>query len=379
MFGLTEEQKMIQDMTRDFARNSVAPRAAAIDKNHEFPQDLVDQMAELGLMGVEVPEKWGGAGMDPLSYAIAVEEISAACGSTGVILSAHNSLACAPISKFATDEQKEKYLTPLASGKLIGCFGLTEPSAGSDAGALKCKAELKGDKWIINGTKLFITNGKEAKICVLFARTEDDPSHRGLSAFVLNRDETPYQIGKLEEKLGIVGSSTAELVFEDVEVPKDNLLGERGQGFKVAMYTLDGGRIGIASQAIGIARGAMEASVLFAKDRTQFGKPIAQHQAIQFMIADMATEIDAARLLTWRAAAMKQAGVRYSKESAMCKLYAAEVADRVTQKAVQIHGGYGYTKEYPVERCFRDAKITSIYEGTSEVQRIVIGNALLRD
>jgi len=379
MFELTEEQKMIREMTEDFAKNVVAARAAEIDRNHEFPQDIVDRMAELGLMGVEVPEEWGGAGMDALSYAIAVEEISAACGSTGVILSAHNSLAIAPIMKFGTDEQKEKYLKPLAQGQQIGCLGLTEPSAGSDAAAIKTKAVLDGDEWVINGSKIFITNGKEAGVCVLLARTEDDPSHRGISAFIVPTDAPGFSVGKLEEKLGIVGSSTAELVMEDCRIPKENLLGERGKGFRVAMYTLDGGRIGIAAQAVGIAKGALDASVDFAKERVQFGQSISKFQAIQFMLADMATEVDAARLLVWRAAGMKMAGKPYSKESAMAKLYAAEVSERVTNKGVQIHGGYGYTKEYPAERFYRDAKITAIYEGTSEIQRIVISRSVLAD
>ncbi|HUT54802.1 MAG TPA: acyl-CoA dehydrogenase [bacterium] len=379
MFELTEEQKMIRDMCRDFAKKTVKARAVEVDKKHEYPADLIKRMAELGLMGVEVPEQWGGAGMDALCYAIAVEEISAACASTGVIMSAHNSLCVAPIMKFGTDEQKKKYLTPLAKGEKIGCLGLTEPSAGSDAAALKTRAELKGNEWVLNGTKLFITNGKEAGVAVVMARTEDDPTHRGISSFIVPTDAPGFSVGKLEEKLGIVGSSTAELVFEDCRIPKDNLLGQRGKGFSVAMYTLDGGRIGIASQAVGIAQGALDAAVAFAKDRVQFGKPISTFQAIQFMIADMATEIDAARLLIWRAAGMKIAGVPYSKESAMAKLYAAEVSERVTNKAVQIHGGYGYTKEYPVERYFRDAKITAIYEGTSEIQRIVISRAVLGD
>jgi len=327
---------------------------------------------------VEIPEQWGGAGMDPLCYAIAVEEVSAACASTGVIMSAHNSLCCAPINQFGTEAQKKKYLIPLAKGEQIGCLGLTEPSAGSDAGAVKTRAVLKGEEWVLNGTKLFITNGREAGVSVVLARTEDDPGPRGLTAFIVPTNAPGFKVGKLEEKLGINGSSTAELVFEDCRIPRDNLLGERAKGFAVAMYTLDGGRIGIASQALGIAQGALEAAVAFAKDRQQFGKPIAEFQAIQWMIADMATELEAARLLTWRAAAMKKAGIPYSKESAMCKLYAAEMAERVTNKAVQIHGGYGYTKEYPVERAFRDAKITSIYEGTSEVQRIVISRAVIK-
>lgn len=378
MFELSEEQKMIQEMTRDFARNVVGPRAKEVDRSHEYPKDTIKEMSELGLMGVEVPEEWGGSGMDAMCYAIAVEEISAACGSTGVIMSAHNSLAIAPIQKFGTDDHKKKYLAPLARGELIGCLALTEPSAGSDAAAIKTKAELVGDEWVINGSKLFITNGKEAGVIVLFARTDDDPGHKGLSAFIVPSDAPGYSVGKLEDKLGIVGSSTAELVFEDCKIPEANLLGERGKGFGVAMYTLDGGRIGIAAQAVGIARGAINASVEFAKERIQFGQPIAKFQAIQFMLADMATEIDAARLLTWRAAQMKMAGVSYSKESAMAKLYAAEASERVTSKAIQIHGGYGYTKDYPVERYFRDSKITAIYEGTSEIQRIVISREVLK-
>jgi butyryl-CoA dehydrogenase len=379
MFGLSEEQKMIQDMTRDFAKSTVAPRAADIDKNHEYPTDIIKQMSELGLMGVEVPEEYGGAEMDALCYAIAVEEISAACASTGVIMSAHNSLCVAPIQKFGTEEQKKKYLVPLAKGEQIGCLGLTEPSAGSDAGAVKTKAVLDGDEWVLNGSKLFITNGKEAGVAVVIAKTEETPGPKGLSAFIVPTDAPGFSIGKLEEKLGIHGSSTAELVFEDCRIPKDNLLGERAKGFSVTMYTLDGGRIGIASQALGIAKGALDASVDFSKERIQFGKPISSFQAIQFMLADMATELEAARLLVWKAARMKNAGIPYSKESAMCKLYAAEMAERVTNKAIQIHGGYGYTMEYPVERFFRDAKITAIYEGTSEVQRIVISRAVLSD
>jgi len=378
MFKLTEEQRMIQEMTRDFAKNTVAPRAEHTDKHHEFPAEIIKQMSELGLMGVEVPDQWGGAGMDALCYAITVEEISAACASTGVIMSAHNSLCVAPIMKFGTDEQKKKYLTPLAKGEMIGCLGLTEPAAGSDAAAIKTRAELKGDEWVLNGTKIFITNGREAGVCVIMARTEpDDPSHRGISAFIVPSDAPGFSVGKLEDKLGIVGSSTTELVMEDCRIPKDHLLGERGKGFSVAMFTLDGGRIGIAAQAVGIARAALEASCAFAKERVQFGKPISSFQAIQWMIADMATEIDAARLLTWRAAIMKIAGERYSKESAMAKLFAAEVSERAANKAVQVHGGYGYTKDYPVERFYRDAKITAIYEGTSEIQRIVISRAAL--
>jgi butyryl-CoA dehydrogenase len=376
---LTEEQRILQEMVRDFAKNEVAPKAEHIDRSGDYPKEIIGKLGELGLMGVEVPAEWGGAGMDPLCYAIAIEELSAASAAVGVIVSAHNSLCVSPIAKFGTDAQKEKYLKPLASGKMLGCLGLTEPSAGSDAAAVKTKAELKGDKWVLNGTKLFITNGKEAGVAVIIARTENDPGHRGLSAFIVPKDAPGFSLGKQEEKLGIHGSSTMELIFENCEIPKDHLLGERGKGFGVAMYTLDGGRIGIAAQAVGIARAAYEASVSFAKERVQFGKPIASFQAIQWMVANMAVEIDAARLLVWRAAWMKKEKLPYSQESAMAKLYAAEVAQKVVVDAVQVHGGYGYVKDYPVERYYRDAKITSIYEGTSEVQRIVIANNIFRD
>lgn len=376
---LNEEQKLLQDMVRDFAKNEVSPRAEHIERTGEFPGEIIKKAGELGLMGVEVPADWDGAGMDALCYAIVIEELSAAHAGVGVIVSAHNSLCVSPIMKFGTPEQKEKYLKPLARGELIGCLGLTEPMAGSDAGAVKTKAELKGDKWVLNGTKLFITNGKEAGVNVIIARTEDDQTHRGLSAFIVPKGAPGFTLGKEEEKLGIHGSSTMELIFENCEIPKDHLLGARGKGFGVAMYTLDGGRIGIASQAVGIARAAYEASVGFAKERFQFGKPIASFQAIQWMVADMATEIDAARLLVWRAAWLKKEGMNYSQESAMAKLYAAEVAQRVVVDAVQVHGGYGYVKDYPVERYYRDAKITSIYEGTSEVQRIVIANNIFKD
>jgi len=377
--NLTEEQKLLQEMVRDFARNEVAPKAEHIDRTGEYPKEIIAKAGELGLMGVEVPTEWDGAGMDPVCYAIAIEELSAASAAVGVIVSAHNSLCVSPIQKFGTDAQKEKYLKPLARGEMLGCLGLTEPSAGSDAASVKTRAELKGDKWILNGTKLFITNGKEAGVAVVIARTEPDPSHRGLSAFIVPTDAKGFSLGKQEEKLGIHGSSTMELLFEDCEIPADHLLGQRGKGFAVAMYTLDGGRIGIAAQAVGIARAAYEASVNFAKERVQFGKPIASFQAIQWMVANMATEIDAARLLVLRAAWMKKQGMPYSKESAMAKLYAAEVAQRAVVDAVQIHGGYGYVKDYPVERYYRDAKITSIYEGTSEVQRMVIANNIFKE
>ena len=378
-FRLTEEQRILKEMVQDFAKNEVLPKAEHIDRTGEFPKEVIKKAGELGLMGVEVPTEWDGAGMDAICYAIAIEELSVASAALGVIVSAHNSLCISPLMKFGTEEQKEKYLKPLARGEMIGCLGLTEPSAGSDAAAVKTKAELKGDKWILNGTKLFITNGKEAGVAVVLARTESDPSYRGISAFIVPTDARGFSLGKEEEKLGIHGSSTMELIFEDCEIPKENLLGARGKGFSVAMFTLDGGRIGIAAQAIGIARAAYEASVAFAKERVQFGQPIARFQAIQWMVADMATEIEAGRLLIWRSAWLKKEGLAYSQESAMAKLYCAEVAQRVVVDAVQVHGGYGYVRDYPVERYYRDAKITSIYEGTSEVQRIVIANNIFRD
>ena len=378
-FRLTEEQRILKEMVQDFAKNEVAPKAEHIDRTGEFPKEIIKKASELGLMGIEVPTEWEGAGMDAICYAIAIEELSVASAALGVIVSAHNSLCISPLMKFGTEEQKEKYLKPLARGEMIGCLGLTEPSAGSDAAAVKTKAELKGDKWILNGTKLFITNGKEAGVAVILARTEPDPSYRGISAFIVPTDARGFSLGKEEEKLGIHGSSTMELIFEDCEIPKENLLGERGKGFSIAMFTLDGGRIGIAAQAIGIARAAYEASVAFAKERVQFGQPIARFQAIQWMVADMATEIEAGRLLIWRSAWLKKEGLAYSQESAMAKLYCAEVAQRVVVDAVQVHGGYGYVRDYPVERYYRDAKITSIYEGTSEVQRIVIANNIFKD
>jgi butyryl-CoA dehydrogenase len=335
-------------------------------------------MGELGLMGVVFPEKYGGAGMGYLAYSIAIEEISRHCASTGVVMSAHTSLGTGPIYYFGTEEQKEKFLIPLARGEKIGCFGMTEANAGSDSAGTRTTAKLDGDHYIVNGTKNFITNGREADTAIVLVRTGEH-KHKGLSMMIMEKSMEGYSVGKVEDKLGIVGSSTTELIFEDVKVPKGNLLGSEGDGFKIGMHTLDGGRIGIASQALGIARGALEESVEFAKTREQFGHPIAEFQAIQWMIADMATRLDAARLLTWRAAMLKDRGdVRFSREAAMAKLSASETAMWAATKAIQVHGGYGYTKEYPVERFFRDAKITEIYEGTSEIQRLVIASSLLR-
>ena len=375
---LTEEQRMIEEMARNFAEKEVAPEAARLDDTHEFPTELAKKMGELGLMGVAVPEEYGGAGMDYVCYVVALEEISVACANTGVVMSANNSLACGPILANGSEEQKEKFLEPMASGEKIGCFGLTEPSAGSDAAAQKTTAVLKGDEWVLNGNKIFITNGTHADIAVVFAMTDKEKGSRGISVFIVEKDTPGFSVGKAEKKLGLNASGTAELVFEDCRIPKDNLLGQKGQGFKIALQTLDGGRIGIAAQAIGIARGAMEQSVKYALEREQFGQPIAKFQAIQWMLADMSTEIDAARLLTYRAAQLQSTGKPYSKEAAMAKLFASETSMKTATKAVQIHGGYGYSREYPVERNFRDAKITEIYEGTSEIQRLVIASHLLK-
>jgi butyryl-CoA dehydrogenase len=378
VFDLTEEQRMIQDTAREFARKEVLPKAAELDENSRFPVELIRQMSELGFMGIAVPEEYGGAGMDNVCYAIAMEEISRACASTGVIMSVNNSLACDPILKFGSEEIKREYLVPMASGKKLGCFGLTEPGAGSDAGSQKTTAVRDGDFYVVNGTKNFITNAPQADTCVLFAMTDKAKSHKGITAFVVDMKWKGVSLGKHEKKMGIRASATSSIIFEEVRVPAVNRLGNDGDGFKVAMNTLDGGRIGIASQAIGIARASFEDALSYSKDRKQFGQAICEFQAIQWMLADIATEIDAARLLTWRAAWMKDRKMRHSKESSMAKLYASEVAMRAAVKGVQIHGGYGYINEYPAERHFRDAKITEIYEGTSEIQRLVISAALLK-
>ncbi|MBE0605185.1 MAG: acyl-CoA dehydrogenase [Deltaproteobacteria bacterium] len=378
VFDLTEEQRMIQDTAREFARKEVLPKAAELDENSRFPEELIRQMAELGFMGIAVPEEYGGAGMDNVCYAIAMEEISRACASTGVIMSVNNSLACDPILKFGSEEVKREYLVPMASGKKLGCFGLTEPGAGSDAGSQKTTAVRDGDFYVVNGTKNFITNAPQADTCILFAMTDKAKAHKGITAFVVDMRWKGVSLGKHEKKMGIRASATSSIIFEDVRVPAKNRLGNEGDGFKIAMHTLDGGRIGIASQAIGIARASLEDALSYSKDRKQFGQAICDFQAIQWMLADISTEIDAARLLTWRAAWMKDRKMRHSKESSMAKLYASEMAMRAAVKGVQIHGGYGYINEYPAERHFRDAKITEIYEGTSEIQRLVISAALLK-
>jgi alkylation response protein AidB-like acyl-CoA dehydrogenase len=379
-FEPTEEQSLLREMVREFAVKEVAPSAPERDEQERFDRDLMfGRLAALGLTGIIFPEVYGGAGADYISYAVAVEELSRVCASTGVTLSAHLSLGSNPIYLFGSEEQKRKFLTPLATGEKMGAFGLTEPSAGSDAGGTKSVAVRDGDEWIVNGTKVFITNGGEAEIYVIFARTDKEArKHHGISAFIVEKGTPGFSFGKKERKMGIRSSLTCELVFENCRVPADNLLGQEGEGFKVAMKTLDGGRIGIAAQALGIAQGALDTAVDYAKERKQFGTPICRFQGVQFQLADMATQIEAARLLVYQAAGSASSGKSYSRQSAMAKLFASETAMKVTTQAVQILGGYGYTRDFPVERMMRDAKITEIYEGTSEVQRLVIGQSLTR-
>ncbi len=376
-FQLTEEQRLIRDTARDFAAREVAPKAAELDKSGRWPEEIVKQMAELGFLGMAIPTEYGGGGLDTLSYAIAMEEISAACASCGVIMSVNNSLFCDPLYKFGTDEQKKTVLTACAKGDKLGCFGLTEPMSGSDAQTMVTTAEKKGDKWVLNGAKNWITNGPHADYIIVFAVTDRSGPKVRHTAFLVPRGTPGFTQNARDHKLGIHAAHSCTVFFDNCEVPESAIVGKAGDGFKVAMATLDGGRIGIASQALGIARAALDRSVEYAKERKSFGVPIAEHQAIQFMISDMATQLDAARLLTWRAATMKDAGVRHSPESAMAKLYASEMATRVAHKAIQIHGGYGYSTEFPVERHYRDARITEIYEGTSEIQRIVIAASVL--
>jgi alkylation response protein AidB-like acyl-CoA dehydrogenase len=376
---LTEEQELLQQTVRDFAQNELKPRAAKFDEQEYIDDDILKAMAELGLMGICFPGEYGGAGMDTVCYAIAVEEISRVCASSGITLAAHISLGTNPIYLFGSEEQKQKYLPKLCSGEELGSFGLTEPNAGSDAGGTETTAVKDGNEWVLNGTKMFITNGSRAWTSVNTAVTEKDKGVKGISSFIVERDTPGFKVGKKIHKMGIRGSDTTELIFEDCRIPEENLLGELNQGFKQFMIILDGGRISIGAMALGIAQGAFDEAVKYAKERQQFGRPIGSFQAIQFMLADMATEIEAARHLVYHAARLKDAGKSYSKESAMCKLYAAEVAMRTCVKSIQVHGGYGYTKEYPVERFFRDAKLTEIGEGTSEIQRIVIARNLLRD
>jgi butyryl-CoA dehydrogenase len=376
-FELSEEQTLMRDATRDFAAREIAPKAAELDKSQLWPRAILEQMASLGLMGVAIPTDHGGAGMDALSYALAIEEVSAACASCGVIMSVNNSLFCDPLYKFGTDQQKREILAPAARGEKLGCFGLTEPMSGSDAQTMVTTATRSSGGWILDGAKNWITNGPHADWILVFAVTERAERVRH-TAFLVERGTPGFTQNAQDHKLGIHAAHSCTVFFDKCEVPDENVVGAVGEGFKVAMASLDGGRIGIACQAIGIARAALERSVAYAKERKSFGVPIAEHQAIQFMLADMATQVDAARLLAWRAATLKDRGARHTMESSIAKLYASEMATRVTHKAIQIHGGYGYSTEFPVERHYRDARITEIYEGTSEIQRIVIAANLLR-
>ena len=380
-FTLSKEHEMARTLFREFAEKEVKPLAQEVDETEQFPKETVAKMAQCGFLGIPVPKEYGGQGCDPLAYAMCVEELSKVCGTTGVIVSAHTSLCCDPIQTYGTEEQKQKFLTPLAKGEKLGAFGLTEPGAGTDAQGQQTKAVLDGDEWVLNGTKIFITNGKEADIYVVIAVTgtveKRGKLQKEISAFIVEKGTPGFTFGTKEKKMGIRGSATYELIFTDCRIPKENLLGKKGEGFKIAMHTLDGGRIGIAAQALGIAEGALERTIEYVKERKQFGRSIAQFQNTQFQLADMATKVQAAQMMVYRAAVAKATQKDYGFEAAMAKLYAAEVAMEVTTKAVQLHGGYGYIREYDVERMMRDAKITEIYEGTSEVQRMVISANIL--
>jgi alkylation response protein AidB-like acyl-CoA dehydrogenase len=375
---LTEEQRLLQQTVREFAEAEVKPLARHLDESGEFPRKTFHKAAELGLTGIALPDTYGGAGFDHVSYAIVVEEISRVCASTGVILSVQNSLYCDPVYRFGTEEQKKKLLVPYARGEKIGCYGLTEPQAGSNAAALQTKAIRKGDTYVVNGTKAWITNGGAADAVIAYVNTDPTKGEKGITALVVEKGTPGFKVGKEEKKLGITATACTELSFTDCEVPAANRLGEEGQGYKIALSTLDGGRIGIAAQATGIAQGAFDESLKYSQQRMAFGQPISQFQAIQFMLADMSTEIEAARLLTRKAAWKQDTGQRFSMEAAIAKLFASEMATRVTHKAIQVHGGYGYSREYPVERMYRDARITEIYEGTSEIQRLVIAAWVLK-
>ena len=377
-FGLDEQQQMIRKMAREFAEKEIKPVAAENDEKASFPTEIIQKLGELGFMGMMVPEEYDGAAMDAISYAIAVEEISRADASTGVTMSVNNSLCCQPILDYGNEDQKKTYLPPLATGEKLGAFSITEPDAGSDAGNVQTTAVADGDHYVVNGTKVFVTNGGKADVIVLFAATDRAAGARGISAFIVEKGMPGFSVGKKEDKMGMRSSSTSELIFEDCKVPKANLLGSEGMGFKIALATLDGGRIGIAAQAVGIGQACLEAAVAYSKQRKQFGKTICQFQAIQWILANISTDVEAARFLTYRAAFLKEKGARFTKEAAEAKLFASEAAVRAAINAVQVHGGYGYMKEYDVERYFRDSKLTEIYEGTSEVQRLVIAASLLK-
>jgi len=377
-FELSEDQLLIRGMVKEFAASEAAPIAAEIDRDHRFPEESIPKLAKLNLLGVPYPEEFGGAGADNVSYVLVIEELARVCASTAAIVSGHTSLGTWPIFEFGTSAQKEKYVTNLASGSMLGAFAITEPGAGTDAAAGKATAVVDGDEYVLNGSKIFITNGGYADVYIVTAMTDLAAGTRGISAFIVEKGAPGFSVGEKEHKMGIKASSTTPLYFSDCRIPKDALLGKEGKGFNIAMAALDGGRIGIAAQALGIAQGALDASIAYAKERVQFGKPLAALQAIQWMIADMATEIDAARLLVYRAAWNKDHGLPFGAAASMAKLFASETSTRVADRAIQIHGGYGYTESYPVERAYRDAKITELYEGTSEVQRMVIAGGLLR-
>lgn len=377
-FSISNEYKMLQKMYREFTENEVKPIASEVDEEERFPIETVEKLGRCGMLGIPFPKEYGGCGGDNLAYSMAVEELSKACATTGVIVSAHTSLCAWPIYQFGTEEQKEKYLTPLLKGEMLGAFGLTEPNAGTDASAQQTTAKLEGDHYILNGSKIFITNSGYADVYIIMAMTDKSLGTRGISAFIVEKEYKGFNVGKKESKMGIKGSATCELIFRDCKVPKENLLGRLNKGFGIAMKTLDGGRIGIAAQALGIAQGAIDETVKYVKERKQFKRAISKFQNTQFTLADLQTKVDAARLLVYRAAKAKDNNEPYSSYAAMAKLFAAETAMEVTTKAVQLHGGYGYTREYPVERMMRDAKITEIYEGTSEVQKMVIAGNLLK-
>jgi alkylation response protein AidB-like acyl-CoA dehydrogenase len=378
-FKFTEEQKMIQGMVRDLAREEFAPRAMEIDATKEFPRENLQKLAELGLMGMMVPPEYDGSGADTVSYVLALSEVAYACAATAVVMSVHNSIVCESILKFGSGDQKEKYLKPLARGEMIGAFALTEPNAGSDPARQSMRAKFDGDGYILNGTKRFTTTGKNAGLIIVTAKTDPAKAHRGISAFMVEPDSPGFSIGRLEDKMGLRASDTADLIFEDCRIPADNILGNPGDGFMIAMTGLDGGRIGIAAQSLGVARAAFDAAVGYAQEREQFGQKISKFQGLRWMIADMATEIEAAKLMALSAAQMKDEGQNYTLNASMAKLFSSEMVNRITAKALQIHGGYGFTKEYPVERYFRDARVFTIYEGTSEIQRVVISNQILKD
>ncbi len=376
-YQLTEEQRMIRAMVREFAREVLLPTAAERDRTKEFPRENLKQMGELGLMGMNVPPEYNGAGADTVSYSVALQEVAYACAATAVVMSVHNSVACGPIYLFGSDYLKETYLKPLAAGEMIGSFALTEPGAGSDPAGQKTRAVRDGDDYVINGTKMFITSGKNSDLTVVTAYTDREKRHRGISAFIVEKGTPGFTVGKEEEKMGLRASDTVELIFEDCRVPAENIVGQEGDGFMIAMSSLDGGRIGIASQSVGLAQACLDAAVNYARERVQFNKTISQFQGIRWMIADMATQIEAARLMTFNAAAMKDRGENYSAAASMAKVFASEMANRVAYQALQIHGGYGYIKDFPVERYYRDARVFTIYEGTSEIQRKVIAKHVI--